>query len=391
MASILDALSGMFGGANANPQDPQAPQGGGFRDTLGDIGIGLMMSDPNYRGVGQMMAMRQQSAAEQRQQSAQANQTVGWLTNNGVGQQEAEFLARTPEALKSWYTAFSAGQKPDWQITDMYDDQGRKIKAMVDKRTGQYNQIGGAADPAKSGEGEFGLNPQYGVDAQGNPVLLQVGKSGKAIQTAMPEGVTLSKEPIRLDAGTHFVLLDPVTRQQIGQVPKENREAAKESAIGKAQGEAQGEAQVNLGSTLQKADQSIGLIDTMLEHPGLSTATGLSSTLDPRNYIAGTDATNFNVMRKQLEGKAFLEAFQSLKGGGAITEVEGQKATEAIARLSTSQSEKAYRDALTELRGILQQGKARAAQMASGGSSYQPQATTAAGRLRFNPSTGDFE
>lgn len=148
MVSILDALSGMFGGTNANPQDPQAPQaspqGGGFRDALGDIGIGLMMSDPNYRGVGQMMAMRQQSAAEQRQQSAQANQTVGWLTNNGVGQQEAEFLARTPEALKSWYSAFSSGQKPDWQITEMYDDQGRKIKAMVDKRTGQYNQIGGA-------------------------------------------------------------------------------------------------------------------------------------------------------------------------------------------------------------------------------------------------------
>lgn len=149
MASILDALSGMFGGANANPQDPQAPQGGGFRDTLGDIGIGLMMSDPNYRGVGQMMAMRQQSAAEQRQQSAQANQTVGWLTSNGVGQQEAEFLARTPEALKSWYSAFSAGQKPDWQITDMYDDQGRKIKAMVDKNTGQYNPIGGAESSSK--------------------------------------------------------------------------------------------------------------------------------------------------------------------------------------------------------------------------------------------------
>lgn len=386
MVGVLETLSSMFSGGQG-----QLPSGDNrWQNALRDIGIGLMMTDPNYKGVGQMMAMRQQSEAEQRQQSAQANQTVGWLTQNGVGQQEAEFLAKTPEALKSWYSAFSAGQKPDWQITEMYDDQGRKIKAMVDKRTGQYNQIGGASDPAKSGEGEFGLNPQYGVDAQGNPVLLQVGKSGKAIQTAMPEGVTLSKEPIRLDAGTHFVLLDPVTRQQIGQVPKENREAAQETAIGKALGEAQGEAQVNLGSTLQKADQSIGLIDTMLEHPGLSAATGLSSRLDPRNYIAGTDATNFNVMRKQLEGKAFLEAFQSLKGGGAITEVEGQKATEAIARLSTSQSEQAYREALTELRGILQQGKARAQNIAGSGTN-QPPSTGGVRRMRFNPSTGDFE
>lgn len=140
MAGVLDTLPGMFsGGQNQQPSGDNR-----WQNALRDIGIGLMMTDPTYKGVGQMMAMRQQSEADQRQQSAQANQTVSWLTQNGVGQQEAEFLAKTPEALKSWYSAFSAGQKPDWQITEMYDDQGRKIKAMVDKRTGQYNQIGGA-------------------------------------------------------------------------------------------------------------------------------------------------------------------------------------------------------------------------------------------------------
>lgn len=217
-----------------------------------------------------------------------------------------------------------------------------------------------------TGPAELGLTPQYGVDANGNPVLIQIGKDGKAIQTAMPEGVTLSKEPIRMDAGTHYVLLDPITRQPVGQIPKENREAARETAIGKIEGESLGEAQVNLGGTLQKADQSIALIDQMLTHPGFEAATGLSSVLDPRNYIAGTDATNFNVMRKQLEGKAFLEAFESLKGGGQITEVEGRKATEAIGRLSTVQSEDAYREALMELRGILELGKQRSVQRAGG-------------------------
>ncbi|WP_273773311.1 hypothetical protein, partial [Brucella intermedia] len=111
MAGILDALSGIFGGSNPQSQ-PQQPMAGDnkWQNAIRDIGIGLMMSDPNYRGVGQMMALRQQDETDQRKQSAQANQTVGWLTQNGVGQQEAEFLARTPDALKSWYSAFSSGQ-----------------------------------------------------------------------------------------------------------------------------------------------------------------------------------------------------------------------------------------------------------------------------------------
>lgn len=154
---LLGAVSNMFNG-NGQPTELAGPQqqarsgiaGENFRNVLQDLSIGLMMSDPNFRGVGQMMAMRQQNAVEQRQQTAQANQTVGWLTNNGVGQQEAEFLARTPEALKSWYSAFSAGQKPDWQITDIYDNQGRPVKAMIDKNTGQYNVIGGAKSESTS-------------------------------------------------------------------------------------------------------------------------------------------------------------------------------------------------------------------------------------------------
>jgi hypothetical protein len=37
---------------------------------------------------------------------------------------------------------------------------------------------------------------------------------------------------------------------------------------------------------------------------------------------------------EQVQGKAFLEAFSTLKGGGQITEKEGEKATAAITRLS---------------------------------------------------------
>lgn len=101
------------------------------------------------------------------------------------------------------------------------------------------------------------------------------------------------------------------------------------------------------------------LVDQALAHPGLGTATGLSGTLDPRNYIPGTDAKNFDSLAQQLKGNAFLSAFAQLKGSGAITDVEGKKAESAIARLQQSQSEPEYRAALKDYQSVIGQGLKR--------------------------------
>ena len=53
---------------------------------------------------------------------------------------------------------------------------------------------------------------------------------------------------------------------------------------------------------------------------------------------------------KQISGKTFLEAYQSLKGGGPITDVEGRAATEAQSRLATRTVElEDYQGAIDEL------------------------------------------
>ena len=72
---------------------------------------------------------------------------------------------------------------------------------------------------------------------------------------------------------------------------------------------------------------------------------------------AGTD---LNVKIEQLQGQAFLEAFESLKGGGSITEREGLAAQNAMARLQRAQSTEAYVESLNELKGILELGRSRA-------------------------------
>ena len=62
---------------------------------------------------------------------------------------------------------------------------------------------------------------------------------------------------------------------------------------------------------------------------------------------------------EQMQGQAFLQAFQSLKGGGAITEREGQAALNAVARLQRTQSQEAFQASLQELRTIIERGKRR--------------------------------
>lgn len=202
---------------------------------------------------------------------------------------------------------------------------------------------------------ERGLQPQYGVDANGNPVILQLGKDGTATQTKLPDGVTLSKEPIKIDAGTHFVLLDPITRQPVGQIPKELHQAEYEKATGKAQAEAA----ANLPSVNSEADRAIQMVDELLVHPGLESSVGTIQGRMPDWLMGAYDenVADFRTRIEQARGKAFLEAYNALRGGGQITEVEGNKAENALARLNMAVSEKDYRKALQDFKDAVRQGQ----------------------------------
>jgi hypothetical protein len=268
-------------------------------------------------------------------------------------------------------------QRAQLEIEQMQNPQSKGVVVggrIVDPSTGQVIYQPG---PGEGSPTEYGLQPQYGVDAEGNPVLIQIGKDGTATQTQLPEGVTFQKEPIRIDGGTEWILLDPITRQPVGRVPKQLREAAAETAIGRIEGEATGAAITGLNSNLAQVDEAVALIDSVMNDPALSGITGMLQGRLPPMTQAGTD---LNVKINQIKGKAFLEAFESLKGGGAITNLEGQVATEAMARLDRAQSDAAYREALAELRGVLERGAERARRSAG-----QPDAAGAA------PQANSFE
>lgn len=219
---------------------------------------------------------------------------------------------------------------------------------LYDPKTGQW-----ITAPASNTPSDLGLNPQYGVDAQGNPVLLQLGKDGKVIQSQMPQGVTLSKEPVKLDAGTHFVLLDPITRQPVGQIPKDLAGAE----IQKARGEAEGKAQAAAASDIIAAQNALDTLNQIETNPALERGTGFSSY---GNIIPGTSGYDFQNLVEQSKSGAFLTAIQQMRGMGSLSNAEGQTATAAITRMDTATSKEAFLAALNDYRKVITQGLERA-------------------------------
>ena len=113
----------------------------------------------------------------------------------------------------------------------------------------------------------------------------------------------------------------------------------------------------NEGKMQPSSPQSmINTIDGILGDPALDSATGIFSFLQS---VPGTEQRRVGARIKQLDGQAFLQAFESLKGGGQITEIEGTKATQAIGRLDSAQRPEDYRAALTELRDLLNVAQGR--------------------------------
>lgn len=323
--------------ADASGAFPPAPTGQPFLGQQGGDARGAM--------VQQLMQAMQNPWLNENQRAM-----VNALLQNQMQQGDP---MRQLQMQKLQQDIARGGQTSDWSRLD--DNR------LFNQRTGETRDL--PANP-NAPSGDLGLNPQYGLDKDGNPVLLQMGKNGKVVQSQMPEGVTLSKEPIKLDAGTHFVLLDPITRQPVGQIPKDVAGAASEGAAGKAQGEAV----ANIPVVEANANSILGMIDSLDTDPYLDSMVGPVASRMP-NITA--DAARVQSKMDQIGGQAFLQAFNSLKGGGQITEIEGQKATQAIARLNTAQSPADYRQALGELRQIVLTGVQRARQQAGGSAAGQ--------------------
>ena len=179
-------------------------------------------------------------------------------------------------------------------------------------------------------------------------------------------------------------LVDARTReaQAMQYNPDLQAKIAEAKASGDFIGKNRAAAAAALPGALEAAKEGIRLIDEMVgkapvvkdgkviekgtaPHPGFKNYVG-AALVPGMRFVEGSDTASFEVRQKQIEGKAFLEAFQTLKGGGAITEKEGEKGTAAIMRMNKASNEKEYTAAARELQSVLRAGMDRAQAKAGG-------------------------
>jgi hypothetical protein len=118
------------------------------------------------------------------------------------------------------------------------------------------------------------------------------------------------------------------------------------------------ERQTGVSQEIAGKEMMIGQIDALLFDPALGKALGIEGFLRTPFAELGLDTETARVKARidQIKGGAFLQAFESLKGGGQITELEGQKAEAAQSRLNTAQSEEDFKNALMEYKFYIEQG-----------------------------------
>jgi hypothetical protein len=140
----------------------------------------------------------------------------------------------------------------------------------------------------------------------------------------------------------------------------------------KEAGEGQGKAQAALPGIVSTTDSLLKKIDDVLyepdpKNPGKylpdpkkpgqfipnQTLPQVVGSFDGHSWVPTLRSSSVDMQErlKQVRGGAFLQAFESLRGAGSITEKEAEPATAALARLDNlRQSEAGYTEALNDFR-----------------------------------------
>lgn len=341
---------GMFSGRMAALNDPAIalPLAGALMQP-GDIGSNL---GQGFALAGQGVATRKKLAREQ----AVENATAKYLEAQGAdtGLVELAKSGAGGEALQ----LFTQMKKRNDLMT-----VGKNI---YDPNTGQWIQ---APAGMNAEENEYYGNPLFADDGRGNIVPYQLGKNGVPKRVELPAGSKIAGGIQAIDTGTGYVLRDRRTGADAGTLNKDVSGEASQKKIG----EAQGEATARLPATRQTVNQISKQIDDLKADPYLPAMLGPVQSRLP-NTTADSQRVQGKI--KQLQGGAFLQAREMLKGGGAITDYEGQKAEEAIARMNTAQNLQDFNQALDDFKIVVQQGAAKLEAAAGQGGVPSPQGGT---------------
>ncbi len=345
--SFWDGLSGLLGGGGSS-------QGGGLS---GLIGGAMDMSDPKKRALIGMATGLGDAGGWHALPVSTATAFNEALKGGVSGYDTAQKEIREKDKLNmegmyknlEFQSKMAEANQPKLQFNPLTGD-------MYDMKTGSpWTPQQSSALPWKTPTANAGQT-DGNIQVRDLPPISGGGVGGLGIGGGNTPPTTGEEKFTAATAGMDpkdFYALNPKARQEaFNSYAKKQAEAAainNDPEIRKAKLQAAADLQ-----------DTITQIDNLVKHPGFETSVGrqgvsyLFGFKPGEEPFAGTDAAGFRAGLKQLQGKQFLSAYKSLKGGGAISEIEGAKAQAAQARMDSAQSEDDFKAAAKEFRDILQ-------------------------------------
>lgn len=355
--ALMGLAQGLFAGSGASPREI----------TLGEaMGMGMggamqgMMAGQDMQFRQQENQMRQQQLQRQLDMKTTLQELTNTFRDDLAGLSKGLLSSGYPELMD-----MGLKMRPKVKRTvESYDESGKPI----------YHNV--MEDGSTSATGISVARPFAQVNTGGqihmvdpfNPeirrgsfdVTMAPGEAARLRQSADQFAASHGLAQQNAGLAQQKLLLDTLRMKQELDPDFQAQKQAK-IAQGREQGKIQAKAQADLPNAIMQGEQTIKLVDDLLAHPGFNISVGKSAPIGKlQSMIPGTQAASFDIALNQLKGKQFLEAFESLKGGGQITQIEGEKATQAMSRMEKANTEEEFQRAAREFQSIIRTGIARA-------------------------------
>jgi hypothetical protein len=204
-------------------------------------------------------------------------------------------------------------------------------------------------------DSEFGgIDMEFLTDSAGNPVIkrdinmIDMGGGGVGSLNVNDPNAEINEVVSREDATSA------------------NASSAGAQVVSTALAEDAVGAVINLESTQANARTMSDLFSRIRNHRGRDAVLDSNlGTLNPMLRIPNSAELDFNSILKELQGDVFMTAYKGLKGGGQITEIEGEKAEQAIQNMTLNQSKEQFMESLDILENIVMQATREATNKAN--------------------------
>ncbi len=301
----------------------------------------------------------------------QANQTVEALrrSDDPTARQVADMIEANPDNASTIYQAYvtSKLRAPKDTFVTMTGaqlaEQGRE--GFIDESLYSVNTVTGEIKPIAGQKGAETFGTTVRTYTEGDQVIPYVTSNyGNIKPINLPEGATVSAGLTEVDMGTSTGLMND-QGVIVGSIPKNISAVAGAKEFGTAEIKNVMEEEIDARNRVAMLENHRAKLVNLLNDPAKLNAIQSRVGAMQGKFPALTSGQSLGEsFIDQVKGQTFLRAFESIKGGGQITETEGAAATAALNRLNNiNLSDEDYvaamKEAAAEMQDLIDLEKAK--------------------------------